>query len=129
MNRHCACQKILENKMKAFRNIVLISIMLAATVSPLFAEEAAAAPEEAAVSATVSQGRGLEILGASIGAGLCVIGGSLGISKIGAQASDAIARQPEASGQMFAPMIITAAMIEGGMLFAVVVCLLGVIFA
>jgi F0F1-type ATP synthase membrane subunit c/vacuolar-type H+-ATPase subunit K len=28
---------------------------------------------------------------------------------------------------MFAPMIVTAAMVEGGMLFAMVVCLLGVL--
>jgi F-type H+-transporting ATPase subunit c len=40
---------------------------------------------------------------------------------------EAIARQPEASGTMFAPMIITAAMIEGTTLFAIVICLLSVL--
>jgi F0F1-type ATP synthase membrane subunit c/vacuolar-type H+-ATPase subunit K len=38
-----------------------------------------------------------------------------------------MARQPEAAGSMFAPMIVTAAMIEGAMLFAIVVSLMIVI--
>ena len=59
-------------------------------------------------------------LGAAIGAGLAVIGAGLGIGKIGGSAMEAIARQPEASGDM----IIAAALIEGVALLAVVVCLL-----
>ncbi|MFZ1991332.1 MAG: ATP synthase F0 subunit C [Alphaproteobacteria bacterium] len=71
-------------------------------------------------------GKGLAIVGACLGAAGAVIGGSLGIARIGGHCVEAIARQPEASGSMFAPMILTAAMIEGGMLFALVICLLGV---
>ena len=48
-----------------------------------------------------------------IGAGLIVIGASLGIGKIGGSAMDAIARQPEASGKIQIAMIIAAALIEG----------------
>ena len=48
-----------------------------------------------------------------IGAGLIVIGASLGIGKIGGSAMDAIARQPEASGKIQTAMIIAAALIEG----------------
>ena len=48
-----------------------------------------------------------------IGAGLIVIGASLGIGKIGGSAMDAIARQPEASGKSQTAMIIAAALIEG----------------
>ena len=40
---------------------------------------------------------------------------------------ESIARQPEASGKLFAPMIITAAMVEGCILFAIVIALLGII--
>ncbi|HHH75887.1 MAG TPA: ATP synthase F0 subunit C [Phycisphaerae bacterium] len=69
------------------------------------------------------------MLGACFGAGMCAIGGGLAIAKIGSQCIDAIARQPEAASSMFAPMIISAAMAEGGMLFAIVVCLLGVLKA
>ena len=48
-----------------------------------------------------------------IGAGLIVIGASLGIGKIGGSAMDAIARQPEASGKIQTAMLIAAALIEG----------------
>jgi len=48
----------------------------------------------------------------------------LGIGKIGGSAMEAIARQPEASGDIRMNMIIAAALIEGVALLAVVVCLL-----
>ena len=48
-----------------------------------------------------------------IGAGLIVIGASLGIGKIGGSAMDAIARQPEASGKIQTAMLIAAALIKG----------------
>ena len=63
-------------------------------------------------------------LGAALGAGLAVIGAGLGIGKIGGSAMEAIARQPEASGDIRMNMIIAAALIEGVALLAVVVCLL-----
>lgn len=61
---------------------------------------------------------------AAVGAGLAVIGAGLGIGKIGGSAMDAIARQPEASSKIQIAMIISAALIEGVALFAVVVALL-----
>ena len=48
-----------------------------------------------------------------IGAGLIVIGGGLGLGKIGGSAMEAIARQPEASGKIQTAMLIAAALIEG----------------
>ena len=67
---------------------------------------------------------GVSKLGAAIGAGLAVIGAGLGIGKIGGSAMEAIARQPEASGDIRLKMTIAAALIEGVALLAVVVCLL-----
>jgi len=61
---------------------------------------------------------------AAIGAGLAVIGAGLGIGRIGGQAMDAIARQPEAYGKIQTAMIISAALVEGVALFAVVVSLM-----
>ena len=57
---------------------------------------------------------------------LVIIGGAAGISRIGASAVESMARQPEAAGQINTAMIITAALIEGATLFAVVVTLLAV---
>jgi F-type H+-transporting ATPase subunit c len=61
---------------------------------------------------------------ATIGAAIAVIGAAFGIGKIGAAAMDAIARQPEATSKIQTAMIISAALIEGVALFAVVVALL-----
>ncbi len=61
---------------------------------------------------------------AGIGAGLAVIGAGLGIGRIGGSAMDAIARQPEATGKIQTAMIISAALIEGVALFAVVVAMM-----
>lgn len=72
----------------------------------------------------VTAGMGLTKLGAAIGAGLSVIGAGIGIGKIGSSAMEAIARQPESSGDIRINMIIIAALIEGVALFSVVVCLL-----
>ena len=69
-------------------------------------------------------GVGVSKLGAAIGAGLAVIGAGVGIGKIGGSAMEAIARQPEASGDIRMNMIIAAALIEDVALLAVVVCLL-----
>ena len=65
-------------------------------------------------------------IGAGIGAGLVVMGGAAGIARIGASAVESMARQPEVAGSINTAMLITAAMIEGATLFAVVVCLLAV---
>ena len=56
----------------------------------------------------------------AIGAGLAVIGAGLGIGMIGSKAMEAIARQPEAVGDIRANMILTAALIEGAALVAMV---------
>ena len=69
-------------------------------------------------------GASLGKLGAAIGAAIAVIGAALGIGKIGASAMEAIARQPEAAGDIRMRMIIIAALVEGVALFAIVVCFL-----
>lgn len=61
---------------------------------------------------------------AAIGASIAAIGAGMGIGKIGGSAMEAIARQPEAAGDVRSNMIVAAALIEGVALFAVIVCLL-----
>jgi F-type H+-transporting ATPase subunit c len=62
--------------------------------------------------------------GGAIGAGLGAIGAGIGIGQIGKGAVEAIARQPEASNDIRANMILTAALVEGVALFAVIVGIL-----
>ena len=66
----------------------------------------------------------LALLGAGIGAGLAVIGAGIGIGRIGEGATQAIARQPEASGDIRGIAILLAAFVEGAALFAIVVAAL-----
>ena len=53
----------------------------------------------------------------AIGAGIAALGAGVGISTIGSRAMDAIARQPEAVGDIRNNMILTAALVEGAALF------------
>lgn len=100
------------NKKLAKLSLMMIVAGLALMVAP-----AVMAQDGEAVSA-------LGKLGGPIGAGLAVIGGGIGIGRIGGSATEAMARQPEMAGQISTAMLITAAMIEAGLLFAVVVGLL-----
>ena len=52
-------------------------------------------------------------LGAAIGAGIAAVGAGLGIGRIGGQAMDAMARQPEKIGELRSAMIIAAALVRG----------------
>ncbi|MFI5403038.1 MAG: ATP synthase F0 subunit C [Planctomycetota bacterium] len=64
------------------------------------------------------------LAGAGIGAGIAAIAAGIGIGRIASSATESIARQPEAAGDIRGVTIITAAFIEGVCLFAVVVCML-----
>ena len=81
----------------------------------------------AAKAAPIFGDPGLKAIGAGIGAGLVVMGGAAGIGRIGGSAVESMARQPEAAGTINTAMLITAAMIEGATLFAVVVALLAIV--
>lgn len=63
----------------------------------------------------------LAALGAALGAGIAAIAAGFGIGKIGSSAMEAIARQPQAAGDIRSNMIVIAALVEGVALFAVIV--------
>jgi F-type H+-transporting ATPase subunit c len=60
---------------------------------------------------------------AAIGAGLAVIGAGIGIGQIGGKSVEAIARQPEASGDIRGAMILMAAFVEGAALIAILLAI------
>ena len=66
-------------------------------------------------------------LGAAIGASLAAIGAGSGIRRIGGQAMDAMARQPEKMGDLRSSMIIAAALVEGVAFFAVIIAILAIV--
>jgi len=70
----------------------------------------------------LSNGGGLGLLGAGLGAGLVTFGGAKGIGQLAASALESQARQPEVAGRVFTSMIIAAALIEGFTFFALIIC-------
>ncbi len=61
---------------------------------------------------------------AALGAGAGAIGAGIGIGRIGGDAMQAMARQPEAMNDLRANMILMAALVEGAAFFAMVIGLL-----
>jgi F-type H+-transporting ATPase subunit c len=96
--------------MKSLSKLVWGALAVAAT--PAFAQ--------AAENTNITVGQGL----AALGSGVAIIGAGIGIGLIGKGALESIARQPEAQKPIVANMILTAALVEGAALFAVVVGLL-----
>ena len=76
--------------------------------------------------ATLLQAVNLGAAVAPLAAALAVLGAAWGIVKIGSIALEAMARQPEAAGSLQTAMIVSAALIEGATLFAIVVCLMAI---
>ena len=64
------------------------------------------------------------LLGAGLGIGLAIIGAGLGLGRIGGQAAEAIARQPEAGGDIRGIAILIAVLLEGATIIALVFALL-----
>jgi F-type H+-transporting ATPase subunit c len=122
------------NTMKKLFALLAIAFM---GLSVLGAQPATAQDEEikaqreheVAVAKAESGGHWGLGVGAGLAAGFAVVGAGLGIGRIGGSAVESIARQPEMAGPIGTNMIITAALVEGVALFAVVVGLLGIIGA
>ena len=75
------------------------------------------------VAQSVASNVGLGI-GAGLAAGLAAIGAGLGIGRIGGDAGEGIARQPEAADAIKGNALIMAAFVEGVALFAAVIGLM-----
>jgi F-type H+-transporting ATPase subunit c len=69
----------------------------------------------------------LAYLAAGLGAGIVAIGAGIGIGWLASSSMEGAARQPEAAGDIRGLMIVSAALIEGVALFALIVCLLLVV--
>ncbi|MFH1322020.1 MAG: ATP synthase F0 subunit C [Bacteroidota bacterium] len=63
---------------------------------------------------------------AALGAGVAALAAGFGIGRIGGEAMQAMARQPEAINDLRAGMIIAAALVEGAAFFAMVIGLLAI---
>ncbi len=64
------------------------------------------------------------LLGAGLGIGLAIIGAGIGLGRIGGQAAEAIARQPEAAADIRGIAVLIAILLEGATIIALVFALL-----
>ena len=64
------------------------------------------------------------LFGAALAIGLAVIGAGIGLGRIGGQAAEAIARQPEAAGEIRGAALLIAVLLEGATIIALVFALL-----
>ena len=64
----------------------------------------------------------ITFMGAGLGSGLSIFGAAIGIGKIGKGAMNAFAQNPGKSDTAGANMIIASALIEGVVLFSVIIC-------
>ena len=116
--------------MNKFR-IAMLCFALMTLAAPAFAQGGAPPADDNATEAeqpTAPANTGTAILtGGAIGAGLVILGAGFGIGKIGSAAVESQARQPEVAGAIQTAMIISAALIEGVTLFALVICIIDVL--
>ena len=102
-------------------------VVLLTSAMPVFAQaskDAAGSASAETPTVAASPAGGVSFLkGAAFGAGLIMIGAAYGIGKIGSCAVESMARQPEVANSIQTAMIITAAMLEGVTLFALIVCI------
>jgi F-type H+-transporting ATPase subunit c len=107
--------------------VVLFVVMLMVVAAPamLLAADAPKAekPAEQPAVAAAPAVNYTVAAGAAVGAGLVMLGAGYGIGRIGSCAVESMARQPEVAGSIQTAMIITAAMLEGVTLFALIVCI------
>jgi F-type H+-transporting ATPase subunit c len=95
--------------------LILVTATLLGGASWMLAAGAALASAGAAPAGGSDFG---PALGAGIAIGLAALGGALGQGRAAAAALDGIARNPDASGKIFTPMIIALALSESLVLLA-----------
>jgi len=81
------------------------------------------APALAQEAVSGSSDKSFYALAAGLAIGLAALGGALGQAKIGGAAMDGIARNPQARGDMFVPMILGLVLIESLVIYGLVIAL------
>ena len=111
--------------------MVMLAVLAAAPVAlaqdePAEPADAAVAPDAVESEASWAQTVSLSVIAVAVmgGVALVIFGGARAISAVANHTVDAIARQPEASGSMFMAWLLPAAMIEGAVMFALVIVMM-----
>jgi F-type H+-transporting ATPase subunit c len=103
------------------RRVAKLFVPMAAFV--LTALSSAAAFAQGAAPAA-DNSKGLIGIGAALAIGLAALGGGLGQGRAAASALDGIARNPQASGKIFVPMIVGLALIESLVIYGLIIAII-----
>jgi F-type H+-transporting ATPase subunit c len=101
------------------RRVAKLTVSLAAFV--LTALSSVAAFAQGAAPAAADTSKGYIAIGAALAIGLAALGGGLGQGRAAASALDGIARNPQASGKIFVPMIVALALIESLVIYGLLI--------
>jgi F-type H+-transporting ATPase subunit c len=102
------------------RRVAKLFIPLAAFVLTALSSAAAFA-QQGAIAPAADNSKGLIGIGAALAIGLAALGGGLGQGRAAASALDGIARNPQASGKIFVPMIVALALIESLVIYGLLI--------
>jgi F-type H+-transporting ATPase subunit c len=102
------------------RRVTKILAPLATFAVALLSSAAAFASDAPAPDLT----KGYIAIGAALAIGLAAFGGGLGQGRAAASALDGVARNPQASGKIFLPMVLGLALIESLVIYGLVIAIL-----
>lgn len=94
-------------------------LRLVAFLTPLLVTATAFAQDHGS-----SENDGWKALAAGLAIGIAAFGGGLGQGRAAAAALEGIARNPNASGKLFTPMILGLALIESLVIYALVIAIM-----
>jgi F-type H+-transporting ATPase subunit c len=97
------------------------------SLTTLLSASASAQTAETATAAVGISDHALFALAAGLAIGIAALGGAFGQGKIGAAAMEGIARNPQSQKTMFASMIISLALIESLVIYALVIAFMLVV--
>lgn len=99
------------------RNVLVFS----AVVVSSFLVSAIAFAEEAAAEAAAGDDGSMKYMAAAFAIGVAAFGGAIGQARASAAALEGMARNPQAGGRIFTSMILSLALIESLVIYALVI--------
>src|SRR5437762_1035824 len=100
----------------------LISFLVVLALPAIaFANDVTSTDPAAMKAEGLAENYGLIALGAGLAIGLAALGGGIGQGRAAGSALDGIARNPQASGKIFVPMIVALALIESLVIYGLLI--------
>lgn len=113
----------MKKMMKKFPLFLMLAIVLAATIIPVYAAGESVGAADAAITAAAAT-TGSKAIAAAIAIGLAAAAGAIGMGIAIAKAVEAISRQPEAEGKIRTGLMLGLVFIETAIIYALIIAIL-----